>query len=153
MCTSRSSIVFPILHLRQDPCSIRPHLLVGPGLFPSHNNAVFIGRPFRPIIMPSSSSASSSSSRSKPKTPWQDALEKACRECNVGKPDFQIVSDRRGGRTAWSSSVTVSGQPILARFWYDGNNLNNAKEDAAEVAYNWLTGYTPGSPSTTRNQW
>lgn len=39
-----------------------------------------------------------------------------------------------GGRTAWSSIVTVAGQRVPARFWYDGSYVNNAKEDAAEVA-------------------
>ncbi|KAK5006343.1 hypothetical protein LTR39_005686 [Cryomyces antarcticus] len=39
-----------------------------------------------------------------------------------------------GGRTAWSSTVMVQGQYIPARYWYDGQYVNNAKEDAAEVA-------------------
>ncbi|KAJ5281231.1 hypothetical protein N7478_006603 [Penicillium angulare] len=39
-----------------------------------------------------------------------------------------------GGRTAWSSTVTVGGQNIAARYWYDGQYVNNAKEDAAEIA-------------------
>ena len=43
-----------------------------------------------------------------------------------------------GGRTAWASVVTVYGRQIQARFWYDGKNLNNAKEDAAETALIWL---------------
>ena len=43
-----------------------------------------------------------------------------------------------GGRTAWASVVTVYGMQIQARFWYDGKNLNNAKEDAAEKALLWL---------------
>lgn len=43
-----------------------------------------------------------------------------------------------GGRTAWSSIVVVCSRRIEARFWYDGKNLNNAKEDAAELALNWL---------------
>lgn len=43
-----------------------------------------------------------------------------------------------GGRTAWSSTVTVQGQNIAARYWYDGDNINNAKEDAAEVALKLL---------------
>jgi len=30
--------------------------------------------------------------------------------------------------------VTVQGRNIAARYWYDGQFLNNAKEDAAEVA-------------------
>ncbi|KAJ5096185.1 hypothetical protein NUU61_005541 [Penicillium alfredii] len=40
----------------------------------------------------------------------------------------------RGGRTAWSSTVTVQGQNVAARYWYDGQFINNAKEDAAEMA-------------------
>ncbi|KAJ5996496.1 hypothetical protein N7522_008156 [Penicillium canescens] len=45
-----------------------------------------------------------------------------------------------GGRTAWSSTVTVQGIPtaIAARYWYDGQFVNNAKEDAAEVALKLL---------------
>jgi hypothetical protein len=58
-----------------------------------------------------------------------------------------------GGRTAWSSRVTVHGSVHSARFWYDGKNLNNAKEDAAEVAVNWLNGSNPSSPSTTKGGW
>ncbi|KAJ5480903.1 hypothetical protein N7539_006797 [Penicillium diatomitis] len=44
----------------------------------------------------------------------------------------------QGGRTAWSSTVTVQGQNIAARYWYDGQYINNAKEDAAEVALKTL---------------
>lgn len=40
----------------------------------------------------------------------------------------------QGGRTAWSATVTVENKNIAARYWYDGQYLNNAKEDAAEVA-------------------
>jgi len=39
-----------------------------------------------------------------------------------------------GGRTAWSSRVKVQGRTFGARYWYDGNYVNNAREDAAEVA-------------------
>ncbi|KAK4044282.1 hypothetical protein C8A01DRAFT_31598 [Parachaetomium inaequale] len=78
---------------------------------------------------------------------WQDKLEDACREVNIAAPIFQIVSDRRGGRTAWSSTVTVYGQAHSARFWYDGKNLHNAKEDAAEVALQWLGQPTGSSAS------
>ncbi|KAK4158335.1 hypothetical protein C8A00DRAFT_28613 [Chaetomidium leptoderma] len=103
---------------------------------------------------------------------WQDKLEDTCREWNIAAPIFQIVSDRRGGRTAWSSTVTVYGTAHSARFWYDGKNLNNAREDAAEVALLWLgqsTATTTGgggatsasgggsspvsSPSTSRGGW
>ncbi|KAK4920200.1 hypothetical protein LTR66_016748, partial [Elasticomyces elasticus] len=38
------------------------------------------------------------------------------------------------GRTAWSSTVVIQERTIYARYWYDGQYLNNAKEDAAEVA-------------------
>ncbi|KAK3332042.1 hypothetical protein B0T22DRAFT_484594 [Podospora appendiculata] len=91
------------------------------------------------------------SSSSSAYTPWQDKLTDACTEYAIAAPVFQIVSDRRGGRTAWSSRVTVHGTVHSARFWYDGKNLVNAKEDAAEVALNWLTGSNPSSPSTSRN--
>ncbi|RYO90387.1 hypothetical protein DL766_001149 [Monosporascus sp. MC13-8B] len=43
-----------------------------------------------------------------------------------------------GGRTAWSCIVTVHSRQIQARYWYDGKNLNNAREDAAEAALIWL---------------
>ncbi|KAJ5731126.1 uncharacterized protein N7483_005634 [Penicillium malachiteum] len=43
-----------------------------------------------------------------------------------------------GGRTAWSSTVSVHGRNIAARYWYDGQYINNAKEDAAEVALQLL---------------
>lgn len=39
-----------------------------------------------------------------------------------------------GGRTAWSCTVTVGSQTVHARFWYDGQYVNNAREDAAERA-------------------
>ena len=47
---------------------------------------------------------------------------------------FRNADMHEGGRTAWSSTVTVQGRNIAARYWYDGQFLNNAKEDAAEVA-------------------
>ncbi|KAG6361159.1 hypothetical protein INS49_009383 [Diaporthe citri] len=72
----------------------------------------------------------------------------ACREYQIASPSFQIVSDRRGGRTAWSSRVTVNGAIHQARFWYDGKNLNNAKEDAAEVALSFIS--MAASPSASR---
>lgn len=84
----------------------------------------------------------------------------------MNPPVFQIYSDRRGksllvvccvqslsvlvnpdadnqrvgGRTAWSSRVTIDGHSLSARYWYDGKYLHNAREDVAEVAYTWLTG-------------
>ncbi|KAM3065852.1 hypothetical protein ACMFMF_010781 [Clarireedia jacksonii] len=82
---------------------------------------------------------------------WQERLEEKCREAQLHPPVFQIVSDRRGGRTAWSSTVTVQGQNIAARFWYDGQYVHNAKEDAAEVALKSLEGSSPTSPIQSRN--
>ncbi|KAK0617066.1 hypothetical protein B0T14DRAFT_498156 [Immersiella caudata] len=98
------------------------------------------------------SSSSSSSKQAAPATPWQDRLKQTCRELQVQEPTFQLVSDRRGGRTAWSSKVTVYGTELSARFWYDGKNTNNAKEDAAEVALTWLNSGA-SSPSTSRGGW
>ena len=53
--------------------------------------------------------------------------------------------------------MTVYGSVHTARFWYDGKNLNNAKEDAAEVALNFLkssgTSSPASSPATSRSGW
>ncbi|CAF9913940.1 MAG: hypothetical protein HETSPECPRED_001701 [Heterodermia speciosa] len=77
---------------------------------------------------------------------WQDKLQDHCRRTQQHPPVFNIVSDRRGGRTAWSSTVTIKGNQVVnARFWYDGQYVNNAKEDAAEVALQQLMG-EPASP-------
>ncbi|KAL1899840.1 hypothetical protein Sste5346_002706 [Sporothrix stenoceras] len=104
--------------------------------------------------MPSSSSPYSGSPKKSSVSAWQERLVEACRECNIGPPDFQVVSDQRGGRTAWSSRVSVYGYVFAARYWYDGKNVNNAKEDAAELALTWLTGGSnPSSPSTSRSGW
>ncbi|KAK4217272.1 hypothetical protein V8F33_002681 [Rhypophila sp. PSN 637] len=84
---------------------------------------------------------------------WQEKLEAACREWRIAVPVYQIVSDRRGGRTAWSSRVTVYGTVHNAKFWYDGKNLRNAKEDAAEVALNYLIGLFGASNGTGRGGW
>lgn len=64
----------------------------------------------------------------------QEKLIDYCRSKGIQTPSFNIVSDRRGGRTAWSATVTIQGTNIAARYWYDGQYINNAKEDAAEVA-------------------
>lgn len=58
------------------------------------------------------------------------------------------IENELGGRTAWSSRVTVNGAIHQARFWYDGKNLNNAKEDAAEVALSFIS--MAASPSASR---
>ncbi|CAI4219922.1 unnamed protein product [Parascedosporium putredinis] len=68
-----------------------------------------------------------------------------CRDKKYPLPHFELVSDRRGGRTAWSSRVMVKGQVFQARFWYDGKNLNNAKEDAAQLALAYVKS-SPASP-------
>lgn len=39
-----------------------------------------------------------------------------------------------GGRTAWSCTVEVHGQTVPARYWYSGDYVHNAKEDAASLA-------------------
>ncbi|EON66143.1 hypothetical protein W97_05386 [Coniosporium apollinis CBS 100218] len=47
---------------------------------------------------------------------------------------LRLTASFLGGRTAWSSTVTVAGHQVPARYWYDGSRVNQAKEDAAEVA-------------------
>ncbi|GAB7362993.1 hypothetical protein MBLNU230_g3287t1 [Neophaeotheca triangularis] len=65
---------------------------------------------------------------------YQDRLASYCRNNGGRQPTWQIVSDRRGARTAWSCTVVVGGQSVQARFWYDGQYVNSAREDAAERA-------------------
>ncbi|KAH8170398.1 hypothetical protein LIA77_09179 [Sarocladium implicatum] len=86
-------------------------------------------------------------------TTWQDRLKVCCRDAQIEPPAFQIVSDRRGGRTAWSSRVTVYSQTFSARYWYDGKNLHNAREDAAELAVTWLVNASSGSPTQSNASW
>ncbi|KAF2797342.1 hypothetical protein K505DRAFT_358539 [Melanomma pulvis-pyrius CBS 109.77] len=71
---------------------------------------------------------------------WVQRLRDHCAVQRLGNPAWQDVSDRRGGRTAWSSVVIVNGNQYLARYWYDGDFLESARKDAAEVALNALTG-------------
>ncbi|KAL1954568.1 hypothetical protein VTO42DRAFT_1043 [Malbranchea cinnamomea] len=66
---------------------------------------------------------------------WQEKLQDHCKLAQLQAPVFNLVSDRRGGRTAWSSTVTIHGRGTFkARYFYDGKYINNAREDAAEVA-------------------
>ncbi|KAF1983298.1 hypothetical protein K402DRAFT_315451, partial [Aulographum hederae CBS 113979] len=73
-----------------------------------------------------------------------------CARNGFSQPVYMIASDRRGGRTAWSSTVEVLGQRIPARFWYDGQYVNQAKEDAAEVAFQRLN-TLPTQPATPQS--
>ncbi|RCI16364.1 hypothetical protein L249_2744 [Ophiocordyceps polyrhachis-furcata BCC 54312] len=57
---------------------------------------------------------------------------------------FALANHPSGGRTAWSSIVVVHGKTLEARFWYDGKNINNATEDAAECAVKWLIASAAG---------
>ncbi|KAE8371955.1 hypothetical protein BDV26DRAFT_298325 [Aspergillus bertholletiae] len=89
--------------------------------------------------------ASPANNANTPRTSWQEQLKSHCRNQKYQEPVFKIYSDRRGGRTAWTCVALVQGMPYPAQFWYDGNFINNAKEDAAEKALNVL------SPQTARN--
>ncbi|KAI9865784.1 MAG: hypothetical protein M1824_000044 [Vezdaea acicularis] len=101
----------------------------------------------------SSPMSSSSNSMGRALT-WQEKLQDHCRDSRMHAPVWNIVSDRRGGRTAWSSTVTINGQNIAARYWYDGQYVNNAKEDAAEVALQQLRVISaPPSPPNNRRSY
>ncbi|PSN68806.1 hypothetical protein BS50DRAFT_571984 [Corynespora cassiicola Philippines] len=72
---------------------------------------------------------------------WAHRLREHCTVVRLGEPTWQDVSDRRGGRTAWSSVVVINNVPYSARFWYDGAYMEQAREDAAEMALRHITGY------------
>ncbi|KAF2203818.1 hypothetical protein GQ43DRAFT_469616 [Delitschia confertaspora ATCC 74209] len=80
---------------------------------------------------------------------WQNRLKDHCTTARLEQPTWQDVSDRRGGRTAWSSIAVVQGRAYSARFWYDGAYVEQAREDAAEIAYLAICGNQPSSPTTT----
>ncbi|XP_044719183.1 uncharacterized protein HRG_07748 [Hirsutella rhossiliensis] len=103
--------------------------------------------------MATSSTYSPTGSNASASLSWQERLEEACRQAKLLPPVFQLVSDRRGGRTAWSSRVIVHGKTVEARYWYDGKNLNNAREDAAECAVTWLGVASTTSTSQSWNSW
>ncbi|KAJ5632301.1 hypothetical protein N7490_008640 [Penicillium lividum] len=82
-------------------------------------------------------------------TPWQSQLS------GIPSSLVSLTADANrpcvgtaGGRTAWSSTVTVQGRNVAARYWYDGQYINNAKEDAAEVALKQLLNQ-PRAPAAT----
>lgn len=59
----------------------------------------------------------------------------------------QLTFHTIGGRTAWSTVAVIQGKPFSARFWYDGNYIESAKQDAAEVALKAITSVTPAQSS------
>ncbi|KAF2682009.1 hypothetical protein K458DRAFT_265656, partial [Lentithecium fluviatile CBS 122367] len=65
---------------------------------------------------------------------WQRKLDEYCMAQCFAHPLYSIISDRRGGRTAWSCTLSVAGETFAARHWYGGQYVQNAKEDAAELA-------------------
>ncbi|KAF1926493.1 uncharacterized protein M421DRAFT_7096 [Didymella exigua CBS 183.55] len=66
--------------------------------------------------------------------PWTHQLKQYCQAEGLGDVVYQDVSDRRGGRTAWSTIAVINNTQYPARFWYDGSRIEQAKEDAAEIA-------------------
>ncbi|PVH90986.1 hypothetical protein DM02DRAFT_664451 [Periconia macrospinosa] len=73
--------------------------------------------------------------------PWSVRLREHCLVRGLGLPTWQDVSDRRGGRTAWSSIINIQGTHYAARYWYDGAYVEQAREDAAEMALRKITGF------------
>lgn len=67
-------------------------------------------------------------------------LRNYCTQTNLEQPQWQDYSDPRGIRTAWSSSVIVNGREFRATLWRDYRYLDQSREEAAEVAYKFLTG-------------
>ncbi|KAH6612033.1 hypothetical protein C7974DRAFT_406883 [Boeremia exigua] len=86
--------------------------------------------------------------------PWTYRLQEYCQAEKLGEIMYQDVSDRRGGRTAWSTIAVVNGIHYQARFWYDGARMQQAKEDAAEIALRQITGCTdPKSQPPSASQY
>lgn len=47
---------------------------------------------------------------------WQQKLDEYCTAQCLAHPLYSIVSDRRGGRTAWSCVLSVAGETFAARY-------------------------------------
>ena len=75
-----------------------------------------------------------------------------CAARRLPAPSYNVLSDRRGKRTAWSCTVSVSGQIVPAKYWYDGQYVNTAKEDAAEAALQKLQGRASSNGLGTAQQ-
>ncbi|KAL5333185.1 hypothetical protein BJX70DRAFT_78432 [Aspergillus crustosus] len=78
---------------------------------------------------------------------WRLRLELYCKKVGAEEPKYNTFSDRRGGRTAWSCHVSAHGHSFAARYWFDGDFVQNAMEDAAEVALKSLDPAACQTPS------
>jgi hypothetical protein len=56
----------------------------------------------------------------------------------------KLTPYQTGGRTAWSATVELQGQTFSARFWYDGQHVDNAREDVADLVLTYIKS-SPGS--------
>ncbi|KAF2681619.1 hypothetical protein K458DRAFT_273429, partial [Lentithecium fluviatile CBS 122367] len=69
---------------------------------------------------------------------WSERLREHCRAHHFKNPAWRAISELRGRRTAWTAVVDLGGQSYPARFWYDIVYLEQAMEDASEVAWKVL---------------
>lgn len=69
---------------------------------------------------------------------YQDQLDAFCVNNGLTLPSIQLLSNRRGGRTAWTAYLDFEGQRIEAGYWYDRGEVDKARE---EVAYGVLQRY------------
>ncbi|KAF2730589.1 hypothetical protein EJ04DRAFT_515169 [Polyplosphaeria fusca] len=76
---------------------------------------------------------------------YTQRLRNWCTQNSIEQPQWQDYSDPRGIRTAWSSSVIVSGREYRATLWRDYRYLDQSREEAAEVAYRAITGGSSSS--------
>ncbi|KUI65672.1 hypothetical protein VM1G_11311 [Cytospora mali] len=63
---------------------------------------------------------------------WHQSLLETCN--NESKPQYFLVTDNRGKRTAWTVYLKVGGSTYMADYWYDYDHLYNGFENAAENA-------------------
>ncbi|KAF2831641.1 hypothetical protein CC86DRAFT_283174, partial [Ophiobolus disseminans] len=61
-----------------------------------------------------------------------------CTTHSLLPPVYQVHSDRRGGRTAWCSSVTIATREFMAEHWRDGSCIRASQEEVAEKALRTL---------------
>ncbi|TGZ78778.1 hypothetical protein EX30DRAFT_350821 [Ascodesmis nigricans] len=129
-------------------------LLPGAHVYPIPNDIIYQSHLHQPLPHPSRLFNIMSSPPTSPTSPtdvptihWQAELARECERQGLPAPQYHLHSDRRGGRTAWSSKVLLNGTYISARYWYAGHH--NAHEDAAEVALKRLQQVSSSSPTTS----
>ncbi|XHG01957.1 hypothetical protein AWENTII_005323 [Aspergillus wentii] len=71
---------------------------------------------------------------------WQANLEAYCRQNNIQPPEYKFKYENNYGKVCWTCVVHVHDEKIPVQRWYNLDSIEQAKEDAANVAWIKLDG-------------